>query len=95
MYTLQVSLSFVNSLMFKHVLNITVTGVRLLNSVPRFRMRGGILPRPTLHVVVHSDIFIFIFGEQNRLCDILGSQGRCSEDKSGGFLLITTFYGTT
>lgn len=92
--TLQVRLSFVTSLMFKHALNISIASVRLLTSVPRFRMHGGILPRPTLHVVVHSDIFICIICEKNRLCDILGSQGRCSEDNSSGFLRNTTFDGT-
>jgi hypothetical protein len=100
MYTLQVRLSFITSLIFKHVLKITVTGVSMLTSVPRFRMRGGILPRPTLHVKVHNALFIFIFCEQNRLCDILGAQGGCSEDSSGFLLnhrsyINTTFYGTT
>ena len=79
--------------MFKHVLNVTIASVSLLTSVPRFRMRGGILPLPALHVVVHNDTFIFIFCEQNRLCDILVYHGGCSEDSSG-VVQNTTFYGT-
>ena len=94
MYTLQVRLSFLTSFMFKHVLIISIGSVRLLTSGPRFRMRGGILPRPTIHVVVHNDIFIFIFCEQNRSCDILGSHGGCSEDDSSGFLRNTAFNET-
>jgi hypothetical protein len=84
MYILQVQ--FRKFTFVKHVLNTLIASVRLLIFLPRLRMLGGIPPLPTLHIVVHNDLFIFVFCERSRLCNILAYYGGCTEENSSVFL---------